>query len=732
MGDGAIDGDGHGEAGGTWAPLHLPRALDAAADPTLAALVRVAARSTGTPVTLWRSDGEDWRLVVGFAGEGSQLEKGLDGRGVTARTDEVHVPVHVDGVLVAEVRGAEAHRPLLDVVALEVADVLAAGDVGDDLTLLGDQMWVLNRLFSGRPLVEVLGRIIELVEQMQADGHACLMLLDAAGSSLEPTVAPNLPDVVVDTLAELRIGADAPAGGASAHVGQARYTPDLRAADSWGAVGDELVAHGYRACWSTPIISTSEERVLGSIDLYRRTVGPPSATEMRVMVMAVRLAALAIDQEVHEWEMRHAATHDPLTALPNRTLFGERLDQAAANGNLAVLFLDLDRFKLVNDTLGHEFGDEMLRAVADRLGAAVREPSMVSRFGGDEFTVLVPRIERLDDAVTEAERLLDILSEPYVIRGQRVSIGASAGVAVALGPDDDPTALVRNADAALYRAKELGRGQVKAFDDRILAVAAQRVRVERGLRDALESDSIEVMFQPSIRIADDSVVGVEALARCATPSGELISPLSFIPVAEECSLISRVFDLVLAESCRVAKLWNAGRDRPIVVWVNLSPLQLGSIDLVGQVERAFGRSGVDPTTIGFEVTEQGVLADPTEARHRLTALVDLGSHAALDDFGTGNSSLSHLQDLPVDTVKLDRSFVIRAIEDARSRAIVGGVVQLAEAMGLHCVAEGVETPAQLNAVRELGCTTVQGYIYSKPRRAADLGAWIAGRPLPAS
>jgi diguanylate cyclase (GGDEF)-like protein len=598
----------------------------------------------------------------------------------------------------------------------------------DDLTVLGHQMWVLNRLFNGRPLVEVLGRIVELVEQMRPDGHACVMLMDTEGSALEPTFAPNLPAAVVDALAELPIGPDSPAGGASAQFATPQYTADVRTTRTWGAVGDALVEQGYLACWSTPIISTSQERVLGSIDLYRREPGEPVVADTRVMIMAVRLAALAIDQEAHEWELRHAATHDPLTALPNRTLFAERLDQAAPDGNLAVLFLDLDRFKLVNDTLGHDFGDDLLRAVADRLAEAVVEPSLVSRFGGDEFTVLMPKVEHIDDAVIEAERLLAVVSEPYAIRGQTVRIGASAGVAVAVGADGDPSALVRNADAALYRAKELGRGRVKAFDDRILAVAAQRVHVERSLRDALDAGRIEVMFQPSIHIADGSVVGVEALARCATATGDLISPQRFIPVAEECGLISQVFEQVLAESCRVAKVWNAGRTRPIVVWVNLSPSQLGSIDVVAQVRRAFERSGVDPTTIGFEVTEQGVLTDPAEARNRLSALVALGSHAALDDFGTGHSSLSHLQDLPVDTVKLDRSFVIRAIEDIRSRAIVGGVVQLAEAIGLHCVAEGVETPAHLDAVRELGCDTVQGNIYSRPRRAADLGIWLAHRP----
>jgi len=630
--------------------------------------------------------------------------------------------------------GAPAHFEVQGENRFDDPDVRAlsfvirpARDAENEYTILGDQMWVLNRLSAGRPLDEVLGRVINLLEHVKADGHACVMLVDEDAGILEPVIAPQLPADAIDALRGTRVGADEPAGGATVHYAMPQFTSDIRSARSWGAVRQTLVDHEYLACWSNPIISMRGERALGSIDFYRREVGFPTDAQTRLMVMAVRLAALAIDHDAHEREMRHAATHDPLTALPNRTLFAERLDEAAADGNLGVLFVDLDRFKLVNDTLGHEFGDDLLRAVADRLADAVIAPAMVARFGGDEFTVLLPKVDELDAAVVEAERLLAIVCEPYRIRGQTVSIGASAGAAVASGPDSEPSSLVRDADAALYHAKERGRGRVEAFDERILAVASERVRVERCLRDAIDAGGLEVMFQPSVLVADGSVVGVEALARCRTSTGEVIPPLTFIPVAEECGLISQVFDAVLAESCRVAKLWNDARQTPMIVWVNLSPLQLGSRDLVAQVRRAFDLSGVDPATIGFEVTEQGILSDPAEAADRLASLVALGPHAALDDFGTGYSSLSHLQDLPVDTVKLDRSFVIRAVEDMRSRAIVGGVVRLAEAMGLHCVAEGVETGEQLNAVRSLGCDTVQGFVYCRPRRAADLGSWLATR-----
>ncbi len=602
--------------------------------------------------------------------------------------------------------------------------VRAPRDADDDHSILGDQMWVLNRLRSGQPSDEVLERVVDLLERRNAGGHCCVMLLDDSGDTLQPAIWPRLHPDVVEALRDTRVGPLEPGGGASIHFNGPQFWPVLDDESSFARQRAALQAHGYRSCWSMPITSMVGNRKLGSLDLYRPEPGRPAETEARVMVMAARLAALAIDQERHERALRHAATHDPLTGLPNRTLFAERLDEASAHGNLAVLFVDLDRFKLINDTMGHEFGDELLQAVASRLAGFVREPAIVARFGGDEFTVLLPKVESRDEAVGEAERLLTVIAEPYRVRGQTVSIRASAGVATAADPPSVPLALVRDADAALYHAKDRGRGRVEVFDQRLLVAAEQRLEVERHLVDALDAGMIEVVFQPEVSLVDGRVIGVEALARCRTTTGATIAPALFIPVAEETGLITRVFTSVLADSCRATKQWNASRQVPLVVWVNLSPLQLGSPDLVGQVARAIEMSGADPSTLGFEVTERAILSDPDDAAERLRSLVALGCHAALDDFGTGYSSLSHLHDLPVDTVKLDRAFVVRAGRDARSRAIVGGVVHLVDEMGLRCVAEGVETRAELDTVTALGCDIVQGFIFSRPKSAADVSRMV--------
>jgi diguanylate cyclase (GGDEF)-like protein len=675
----------------------------------------------GGPIEHWPGRPVTELLTAGQAAAASELlAEALNGRGRSAS-----IPLHLDfgtGTFTFEVQ-SDTRFDDPDVNGL-VFVVRAPRDADDDHSILGDQMWVLNRLRSGQPSDEVLERVVDLLERRNAGGHCCVMLLDGSGATLEPTISPRLHPDVVAALSGTRVGPLEPGGGASIHFNGPQFWPVLEDEPGFARQQPALRTHGYRSCWSMPITSMVGNRKLGSLDLYRPEPGRPAETEARVMVMAARLAALAIDQETHERSLRHAATHDPLTELPNRTLFAERLDDASAHGNLAVLFVDLDRFKLINDTLGHEFGDELLQAVAGRLAAFVREPAIVARFGGDEFTVLLPKVEHVHEAVAEAERLLALIAEPYRVRGQTVSIRASAGVATATDPPSVPLALVRDADAALYHAKDRGRGRVEVFDRRLLVAAEQRLAVERQLLDALDAGMIEVAFQPEVSLADGRVIGVEALARCRTATRDTIPPALFIPVAEETGLITRVFTSVLADSCRAAKQWNASRAVPLVVWVNLSPLQLGSPELVGQVARAIEMSGVDASTLGFEVTERAILSDPDEAAERLQSLVALGCHAALDDFGTGYSSLSHLHDLPVDTVKLDRTFVVRAQRDDRSRAIVGGVVRLVDDMGLRCVAEGVETRAELDTVSSLGCAIVQGFIFSRPKSAADVSRMV--------
>ncbi len=639
------------------------------------------------------------------------------GRGRTA-TVPIHLRLSSRGVEGLEVQAVN-RKDDPDVGALCFV-IRRAAEPATDFAILGDQTWILNTLASGRPLEDVLVQIVQLLERHGEDAHCVVMLLDEDRELLEPAVAPSMSESVIDGLAHIKVGPSEPAGGASTYLRMPQYTAQLRSARGWEGRRSAAVREGFQACWSAPVASMTDSEVLGSVDWYRKSPGEPNDAQTRLLLVASRLVSVALTHELHQRQLRHAATHDPLTDLPNRSLFATALGEAAGDGNLAVLFIDLDRFKLINDTLGHDFGDELLQQVARRLDRSLNHPALVARFGGDEFTVLLPKVEAELHAATEARRLLAVIDEPFMLRGQTVSVRASAGVAMTEEVLDDPHALVRMADAALYHAKDRGRGRVELYSQKLIDWSTRRLQVERQLSDAIETGDLFAEFQPEVRISDGVVIAIEALARCRTPTGELIPPSEFIPAAEEAGLIDDVFTTVLAEALRTATAVKSSSPEPIVAWVNLSPLQLGSRRLLDLVESSVAFSGASRPSIGFEVTEHAILADPDEACELLDALVQLGYRVALDDFGTGFSSLAHLRNLPVDTVKLDRQFVVAAGRDPKSRAIAEGVIGLSHAMGLTCVAEGVETEHELAVITGLGCDVVQGYFFSRPCDSADL------------
>jgi diguanylate cyclase (GGDEF)-like protein len=595
----------------------------------------------------------------------------------------------------------------------------------DEFSLMGDQMLVLNRLANGSRLDDVLGHVVALLERQFPGSAVALHELehedgDGGGRArLRWRVAPLVDADVVAALDGLVASRSGPGSARAVAHELPDYTDDIRQDAGWAGLVEVTDRAGYRACWSIPVLSMAGRGTLGAIDVFRPVPGQPAVRETRVLLMAARLAALALDHDDQTAELTWRATHDPLTRLPNRTLFSERLVAATSAGPVAVVFVDLDRFKLVNDTLGHAFGDLLLQAVSGRLHAAVTAPSTVARFGGDEFTVLVPGVDDPEVALDVAHALLASIVGPYRIGEQTVTIGASAGVALGPVGIDDPAALVRDSDSALHHAKRRGRGRVELFDEALFAAASARVAVERDLREGLSGGLLHVAFQPVVRLSDGAVVGAEALARLSRPDGSAVSPADFIPVAEETGMIDALFDAVIAEACRVAVDCERA-DHPIIVWVNLSPVQLGDPDLLDRIGRALSFSQARPGHLGLEVTEQAILPDLDQATDRLSALAAAGLHLAVDDFGTGHSSLGYLQRLPVDTVKLDRSFVAPAAGDDRSRAIVTAVVELAAALGLRCVAEGVETASQLSAVAATGCDLAQGFHLARPERAADL------------
>jgi diguanylate cyclase (GGDEF)-like protein/PAS domain S-box-containing protein len=491
------------------------------------------------------------------------------------------------------------------------------------------------------------------------------------------------------------------------------------------ALGDRL---GVRS--SVTVMLQRREYPYGVFGVFSRQLRQFDADEVSFLQSVANVLSAAIDRSESEEEVRHRALHDPLTGLPNRTLFADRLAQALAHARrdrtlVAVLFCDLDQFKLVNDSLGHEAGDELLAAVAPRLTRTLRAGDTVARFGGDEFGILVEDIETERDATRAAERVAAALAAPFLLRGRELFVSATIGIAIGDG-EEPPEALIRDSDLAMYRSKERGRGRYEIFDEVMRARAVQHLRTETDLRRALERAEFRVHYQPVVSLATGRITTLEALVRWEHPERGLVPPGEFIGLAEDSGVIVEIGQWVLESACRQVARWHRDSpdSRPIGISVNVSARQLADPTFPDLVRRALRETDLEPACLSLEVTESALIDEEDIAAGAFDRLEGLGVGLVLDDFGTGFSSLGYLRRLPFHTLKLDRSFISTLGSGAGDEAIVGGVASIAAALGMGVVAEGVETRAQLELVRSLGCQYAQGYLFAKPVPADDVGALL--------
>jgi len=454
--------------------------------------------------------------------------------------------------------------------------------------------------------------------------------------------------------------------------------------------------------------------VLGTFT--RLTAGAPAAFEGVIVDITGRKKAEVL--------IEYQAFHDGLTGLANRKLFRDRLVQALAvarrkGRRLAVLFFDVDYFKLVNDRFGHESGDQLLQEIGARLLKAVRKIDTVARLGGDEFTLLLLDTESADAAVRVARKLLEAMAPPFSVGGRTFSASASVGISLYPEDGDDEETLVRNADAAMYRAKELGRNNCQLYTRALQVRAMRRLTIETDLKGALARGELELHYQPQVRVADGEVRGFEALLRWRGPDGKMIPPSEFIPVAEDSNLILEIGEWVLGEACLRARQWHDAGFPEVTVAVNVSPRQVqfgGLLELVG---RAVAASGIRASTLELEVTESVAMQDVEQTRALFFALRGVGARIAIDDFGTGHSSLSYVKHLPVHTLKIDQSFVRDIPGSSADEAIIGAIVHMAGALRLRVLAEGVETIAQRDLLVRQKCGEMQGFLFSRALPADD-------------
>jgi diguanylate cyclase (GGDEF)-like protein len=436
-----------------------------------------------------------------------------------------------------------------------------------------------------------------------------------------------------------------------------------------------------------------------------------------------------------EERMKELVYRDALTGLPNRRLFEDRLAIALAQAHryrhrIAVVFLDLDRFKQVNDTLGHAAGDQLLKAVAERLTASVREADTVARLAGDEFTLLLPGLNYTEDVGTITRKLLGELRRPFVLDGHDIRVTASGGIALYPEDGEGRDALLKSADTAMYRAKERGRDNFQLFSPAMAEKALERRTLEKALRRAVENEEMTLHYQPCLELASGRVLGVEALLRWERPELGLVMPRDFIALADFTGVILSVGPWVLETACRQAVEWRRQGSGGLRVMVNLSAYELQQAELIRHVEVALAATGLDPDALHLEIPEGYAMQNLDRAAEVLSGLRALGVHLTIDGFGAGFSSLAHLRRLPVDTLKIDLSFVRGATSDPNDASVVTAVIAVAHSLDLRVVAQGVETEAQVELLRSLGCDAVQGFLWSAPLAAGECGPFLAAaRPV---
>jgi diguanylate cyclase (GGDEF)-like protein/PAS domain S-box-containing protein len=510
----------------------------------------------------------------------------------------------------------------------------------------------------------------------------------------------------------------------SSHAGAALDAGHPTIVADWGreehfAMPPVLRAVGVAS--SLAVMIDGKDRPFGVLDVHASEPGRFTEEDVPFVQAAANVLADAFERHAADEALRHRVLHDSLTGLPNRVSFVDTLEDALARATVSgspvgILFLDLDRFKLINDSLGHYAGDALLRAVAPRLRAHLRPGDVVARFGGDEFGILIDRLADEGEAVAIADRVAAAFSQPFSIDGVEHFVTASIGIAVARAADRQSVnaeLLIRDADAAMYRAKEGGRARCELFDAAMRAGAVRRLELERELRHALDRDELTLHYQPVVDLKSGEITGLEALVRWQHPQRGLLDPSDFVPIAEDSGLIESIGRWVQESACLQVLRWHQERpdSRPFDIAINLSARQVAHRDLAATVEEILARTGLDPVNLRLEITESALVDESATRFASLEALSEIGVRLVLDDFGTGYSSLASLNRFPFHALKIDRSFVDGLGIEQEQTAIVEAVVGMARALSLEFIAEGVESEVQLAELRRLGCDYAQGHLF---------------------
>lgn len=587
----------------------------------------------------------------------------------------------------------------------------------------------LETITQNQPLEASLHLLVHMLEK-QLSGALCSILL------LKPNkfcrvAASTLGKDMQAGVERFRLDEIALALGANHSYGDMAFVENFPVACPNKELSEWAAALNLKSCWTVPVMDAGD-LLIGLIVTFFHDARQPLPQDRNRLQMAAGMASIAIEHRRLTDRLSYQAQHDALTGLPNRFLLEDRLQQAIAYANrhssgLAVLLLDLDGFKYINDSLGHQAGDQVLIEVSRRLRSVTRQTDTVARIGGDEFCLILSDVNRHNDVLKIAHSCLDVLRKPILIAERDYSISASVGISCYPQHGAEPELLQQNADTAMYHAKFNGKNGCQVFTPEINAHFRQRLELMGDLRVALDNAEFKLEYQPQF-LADGKLVGFEALLRWNHPERGRISPDTFIPIAEETGLIVPIGKWVLNEACGQLAVWRRAGYRDLRMAVNVSTLQFERQDWIETISQALAENDVPASQLELELTESVVMRNCESAAERLGQIRALGISSAIDDFGTGYSSLKYLQNLPIDTLKIDQSFVrnLGPISGSESGngAIVRAIVTLAQQLGLRVVAEGVETHEELQLLRHLGCDLVQGYLFAKPMTVKDCDLFL--------
>ncbi|KRD26212.1 diguanylate cyclase [Acidovorax sp. Root267] len=653
---------------------------------------------------------------------------------------EIRDGIHKQGVFHVEtLLYSKAGQPRWVAMMINASDE-ASGGPGGTITVLTDitltkmhevlQKRVLEGMVNELPLADLMTLVCREVERIAPEVTASILAVDERGL-LRPLAAPGLPLAISQALDGAPIGPRAGSCGAAAFRGEPVAVTDIATDPLWADYRALFESSGMRACWSSPICDHTG-KVIGTFAFYFREPRGPDALHHRLVDVCLHLCALAIERNATRERIHQLAFFDELTGLPNRAMFRSSAARALAslrqdNHPGALLFIDLDRFKQINDIQGHAAGDALLCEVAKRLTQCLRARDLIGRLAGDEFVLLLSECTT-EQAVQTAHRMLQEMARPMDIHGQAHVCHASIGIAMFPEDGDAIDTLLRHADQAMVQAKSDHRHSLQLFSAEMNRRAQERAALERALRQALADRCLSLHYQPQVlSIAPGTLHGVEALARWQHPEWGMVPPTRFIPVAEEAGLIHQLTLWLLDEACAQLSTWRAAGHSVPCVAVNLSGRSFHQAEFAQQVCDALERHGLSTDDVLLEITESVMMDARPVTLANIEALHNKGFKLSLDDFGTGYSSLSYLHRLPISELKLDMAFVQDLTTSPTARALTVSVLSIAHSLGMVVVAEGVETSGQQQWLQAHGCPVMQGYLFGKPMPPDELEAWLGAQ-----